>query len=149
MRAVLYIAHESAHDNKVSIDDMAEKLEVPRHFLAKILQQLSGNAVIQSTKGPGGGFYLSSEARKQPILRVIEVLDGPAIFHKCALGLHQCSADHPCVIHRYVVPFRDAFHSAVRNTSIDQLSSDLERGDAFITNLNKGLSGNINKEEAS
>lgn len=135
MRAVLYIAQQSGPDEKIGISAIAEGLDIPKHYLAKLLQQLSGHDVVQSIKGPGGGFFLTEEARRQPLLRIIEVIDGPQVFKRCALGLVQCSNAHPCAIHRYVVPFRDAFYSAVRNTTIDQLQREVDRGEAFITNL--------------
>lgn len=137
MRAVLYIARQSTNGEKVGITEVAEALELPKHYLAKILQQLTGRDVIQSIKGPGGGFFVTEQARKQPLLKVIDVLDGEEVFERCALGLSECSDSHPCAIHRYIVPFRDAFHSAVRNITIDDLQRDLERGETFITNLGR------------
>jgi Rrf2 family protein len=137
MRAVLYIARNSQNGEKVGITDISEALEIPKHYLAKILQQLSGRDVIQSIKGPGGGFYLTKAASKQTLLKVIDVLDGEEVFQRCAIGLEECSDDRPCAIHRYIVPFRDAFYSAVRNITIDDLQRDIERGETFITNFGR------------
>lgn len=137
MRAVLYIARQSLDGKKVGITEVSDALEIPKHYLAKILQQLTGRDVIQSIKGPGGGFFVTEQARKQPLIKVIDVLDGETVFDKCALGLSECSDAHPCAIHRYIVPFRDAFHSSVRNITIDDLQRDIERGETFITNLGR------------
>lgn len=148
MRAVLYIAQQSDPHEKVGISSIAEALDIPKHYLAKLLQQLSGQDVVQSIKGPGGGFYLTEQARRQPLIRIIDVIDGQQVFKRCALGLAQCSDTHPCAIHRYIVPFRDAFYSSVRNTTIEQLQREVDRGEAFIINLEQMTQASSNSPAA-
>lgn len=137
MRAVLYIATHSTDKQKVGLPDIAEGLDIPRPYLAKIMQQLTAAGLVQSVKGPGGGFYLTDETRKQPLLKVVEELDGNDLFTRCALGLNQCSTERPCAIHKYVIPFRDAMYSALVNFTVDDLQRDLDRGHVYITNLGR------------
>ena len=66
IRAVLYLAVHASEGKKVGVKDIAAALDVPKYFLAKILQQLSRNNLISSTKGPSGGFFLSEKTAKRP-----------------------------------------------------------------------------------
>src|SRR5690554_5041392 len=59
MRAVFYIARSTQEGRRVSIREIAEKIKSPEPFLAKILQKLSKEGIVQSIKGPNGGFYLN------------------------------------------------------------------------------------------
>ena len=67
IRAVLFLVVNGDENSRISPETIAETLEVPRHFLAKILQQLSKNGLVSSVKGPGGGFFLSPENRQQHV----------------------------------------------------------------------------------
>jgi Rrf2 family iron-sulfur cluster assembly transcriptional regulator len=59
IRAVLYLATYTDISNKIGVKQIAEDLEIPQPFLAKLLQQLSRSKLVSSSKGPSGGFYLS------------------------------------------------------------------------------------------
>ena len=64
IKAVLYLALHSSEENKVMVKDMAEPINVPQAYIAKLLQELAKRKLISSTRGPKGGFYLSEEDKK-------------------------------------------------------------------------------------
>lgn len=51
-----FIAHRTTSGERVGIKGIANGISSPEHFLAKILQDLSRRGLIQSAKGPKGGF---------------------------------------------------------------------------------------------
>lgn len=55
LQAVLYLALRPEGE-MTSIKEMTDKLGIPYHFLAKILQDLSKKGLLSSLKGPTGGF---------------------------------------------------------------------------------------------
>ena len=61
IRAILYLAKNSDQQNKINVKSIAEDLESPQPFLAKLLRQLSSNKLVTSVKGPNGGFYLNKK----------------------------------------------------------------------------------------
>src|SRR3954470_13871019 len=99
VRAVFFIAQRTVDGSRVGIKEIATSIDSPEHFLAKILQDLSRKGIIQSAKGPNGGFYMDEHALKQPLTAVVEAIDGDGIFTGCALGLKQCSEVDPCPLH--------------------------------------------------
>ena len=98
--------------NKVNVKKVAQELELPQPFLAKLLQQLTKNRFVSSTKGPKGGFYLSTDDKKNTIWDIIKVIDGLAKFDECFLGLSKCSDENPCPVHFIVFPFNFPFDFA-------------------------------------
>ena len=58
IRAMIFIAQKSKDGNKVGIKEIAKGIDSPEHFIAKILQDLGRRGLLQSAKGPNGGFYL-------------------------------------------------------------------------------------------
>ena len=59
IKAILFLAVKSGEDNRVMVKEMAQPINVPQAYLAKLLQELSRKDIISSKKGPNGGFYLS------------------------------------------------------------------------------------------
>ena len=57
IRASIFIAEQSLLDKKVSLKDIAKAIDSPEAYTSKILQQLSRNFIINSDKGPTGGFF--------------------------------------------------------------------------------------------
>src|SRR5260370_7143867 len=64
---------------------IAKEEQIPAHFLAKILQELTRKGLLRSSKGPSGGFCLRLPASQIRLLDLVEALDGPAF----AQSLHQ------------------------------------------------------------
>lgn len=125
IRAVLYLAVHSSEATKVGAKDIAEALEVPKSFLAKILQQLSRHQLISSSKGIGGGFYLSENDRNVTLSKIIECIDGKEIFSSCVLGLPVCSSENPCPLHAEAEIYRNRISDLVGNNSINDFATKI------------------------
>jgi len=128
MRAVFFIAHKTANGGRVGIKEIAMGIDSPEHFLAKVLQDLSRRGIVQSVKGPNGGFYLEPDALKCPLAVIVEAVDGNGIFTGCAMGLKQCSEVNPCPLHQNFKSIRNQIHQLLENTSIGEFNGDLNLG---------------------
>src|SRR5688572_29674406 len=63
---------------------IAEREQIPAHFLAKILQDMARKGFLRSNKGPAGGFSLRIPAAQIRLLQVIEALDGSSLAGSAA-----------------------------------------------------------------
>lgn len=120
IRAIVYMMKNTASERSTVVD-MAADLKIPRPFLSKILQQLAKSNIISSSKGRGGGFYLSEDNLKRPLIDVVICIEGHNVFSKCILGLAECSDDNPCILHVYYKDFRASLEKSVCQESIDDL----------------------------
>ena len=123
IRAMLYLALHTSDEKKLGVDEIASALNVPKHFLAKILQQLTKYNLATSSKGRNGGFYLTEENRNATLLPVIEAIEGPNLFTGCILGLPDCSGENPCSFHSQAVDFRDGMLKTLGSESIADTAS--------------------------
>ncbi len=128
MRAVFYIAQRSHEGHKVGIREIAEHIASPEPFLAKILQQLSREGLIQSSKGPNGGFYLDAAGLKRPLADIVKALEGEDIFTGCGMGLTYCSETNPCPLHEDFKKVRSQLTKMLQNTSIGKFNLELING---------------------
>ena len=132
VKAVLFLAINSSEDNRVMVKDMAEPINVPQAYLAKLLQELSRNNIISSQKGPKGGFYLSEANSKLTLMDVVNVIDGSDKFNSCLLSLEKCNATKPCPLHNLAIPSRAIFIKSLSENSIMDFSMLIKKGEAFL-----------------
>jgi Rrf2 family protein len=132
IRAMLYIAMQSKKSNKVGLNDIAGYLEIPKDYLGQLMHQLVKKRLVQSMKGPGGGFYLTNKEKSKNLLNVIEAIDGLEEFTECGLGIAECDPSNPCPIHDYIVKYRENMIKDFGNTTIDQIGEQIKQGELFI-----------------
>ena len=100
IKAVIFLASKYQSREKPGIKEIAEYIEASEHTVGKLLQTLARRDVINSSKGPNGGFYVTAKQLNQPVIRIVEAIDGKEVFKECGLGLSKCSSAHPCPIHK-------------------------------------------------
>lgn len=124
LRGILYIAKLQVENRKIQIDEIAHNLSVPKHFLGKIMQQIVKTGLLRSTKGPYGGFSLTSDTLNTPLIKLLEVTDGMDQFKMCVLKLKYCTGNNPCPLHHEMEQLRQKFLSVFNETTIDDLVKD-------------------------
>ena len=125
VRATLYLGLKADDGQKYGVKHVSESLDIPKHYLAKILQQLTKHKLISSTKGPHGGFFLTEENMNAHILDIIECIDGDHAMSECILGLPKCSSKNPCPLHNETVTWRANIIKTLGVKSIRQAVFDL------------------------
>ena len=125
IRSVLYLAEHSTPESKAGVNAIAEALDVPKHYLAKILQELARNQLISSVKGPNGGFYLSEDNWKVTLMEVLHCIDGSEMLEGCILGLPSCSNKHPCPLHFQVIGYRDGLKYQLSSWTIKEMEDSI------------------------
>lgn len=132
LKAVIYLATHSSNENKILAKNISKPTNVPQAYLSKLMQELSRHNLISSTRGPGGGFYLSKENRKVHLIEVINVIDGANRLNTCILSLNKCNADHPCPMHSLVSSTKTSFIKNLEETTVQDLVLDIKEGKSFL-----------------
>ena len=133
IRAVLYIAEQSEQGVRIPIKEIAKAIDSPEAFTAKILQQLARNQIVDSVKGPSGGFSINKFQLETLKLRdIVSAIDGDHIYNGCGLGLPQCSEDKPCPVHHKFASVRNDLRIMLDNTTILELAEGLKDGLTFL-----------------
>ena len=132
IKAVIYLASKFEAGEKIGIKEIAAFIDGSEHTVGKMLQTLVKNEVILSAKGPAGGFYITTRQIRQPIINIIEAIDGKDVFKQCGLGLSKCSATHPCPIHDEYKAVRDLFEKLCRQKKVLDLCEPVSDGLAYL-----------------
>jgi len=126
LQAVLYLAKINT-GKMTSIKEMASRLDIPYHYLAKILQNLSNKGILQSVKGRTGGFALRIPVDQITLLQVIDAVDGPAVKHTCVMGFGECSDENPCALHDEWVRLRTGLFDVLNDKNVIQLAKEMKK----------------------
>ncbi|MBN8687009.1 MAG: Rrf2 family transcriptional regulator [Chitinophagales bacterium] len=132
IKAVIYLASKTDTGEKAGILEIAKVIGASEHTVGKLLQTLVKAEVINSLKGPNGGFYLTKKQKNQALLPVVEAIDGKDVFRRCGLGFSKCSATHPCPIHNDYKEVRDRFETMCRQRTINDLCVPVNDGLAYL-----------------
>ncbi|MDP4213227.1 MAG: Rrf2 family transcriptional regulator [Bacteroidota bacterium] len=132
IKAVIYLAAASETGEKVGIREVARNIRASEHTVGKILQLLARRGLINSNKGPSGGFSISRLQFNRPIIHIIEAIEGEQVFRECGLGLSKCSAAHPCPIHHEYKMARERVAKLFRENTLKTLCDPVSSGFAYL-----------------
>lgn len=133
IRASIYIAKKSLSEQKVSLKEVAKAINSPEAYTSKILQKLAKNGVINSDKGPTGGFSMDKDKLdKVKLSTIVFILDGDNIYNGCGLGLEKCHEQMPCPVHNQFKIIREELKIMLEKTTIISLTMGLKDGLTFL-----------------
>lgn len=133
VRAVIFIATQSLAVKRVGIKEIAEEIDSPIAFTAKILQKLVKGNIVKSAKGVGGGFMIDIKKLEDiKLIEIIEAIDGVSALKGCGLGLKDCSENHPCPIHDQFKVIKENITRMLESTTLGQMTRDIESGRTFL-----------------
>lgn len=118
LRAVVALA--SAPSQRLRIEDVATTTQVPRAYLAKIMQSLVRAGLLQSQRGLGGGLQLSRPPDRMSVLDVVQAVDPLTRIESCPLNLHE-HRGRLCPLHRRLDEATALVEHAFRQTLIVDL----------------------------
>ena len=132
IKAVIYLSSKFDIGGNAGIKEISELINASEHTVGKILQTLVRHNIVNSMKGPTGGFYISNEQQQQPVINIVEAIDGKQIFKSCGLGLSKCSSSHPCPIHDDYKEARDIIEKLFRQKRVMDLCEPVTNGLAYL-----------------
>ena len=133
IRASIFIASQSYQNKRVTIKEIAEEIDSPKSFTAKVLQLLAKNNIVHSVQGIGGGFEIPKDnMRKINLAQIVTAIDGNEVFTRCGLGINHCSETHPCPLYKKFKIIRKELATMLKKTNLEELALDIKSGDSFL-----------------
>jgi Rrf2 family iron-sulfur cluster assembly transcriptional regulator len=133
LQACLYLAHQG--DEFVLLRDVSDHLDIPHHFLSKVLQTLTRNKIVVSSKGLNGGFALARSAKKIALIDIVRAVDGEQFLEQCILGFPGCRDKSPCPMHFEWKRAREIISTTLHKKSLARLSRELHSQLNLIAHL--------------
>ena len=121
VRCMVYLSHKGK-GILVSKQEIADKADIPTHFLAKIAQDLAKAHLIDIRQGPKGGYSLSKDPADISLLEVVEVMIGEIFLNDCVGRPGTCSASKHCSVHTVWEEARTQLRETLGGVTLEQLS---------------------------
>jgi len=128
VRATAFVALQSESGARVGLREISEALDIPHHFLGKIMQDLVRHGVLESTKGPHGGFYMNERTPEIKLTEILQITDGTLALETCAIGEKKCNPDRPCLVHNDLAAFKAVMVRSLSTRTIHELTVQLKEG---------------------
>jgi Rrf2 family protein len=141
LKAMLTLAREHGK-GPVLIGDLAEADAIPKKFLENILLTLKHRGLVQSRKGPHGGYQLGRPPDRISVGDVIRALDGPLALVSCVsqtayAACEECVTEHDCAVRRLFQQVRDETARILDGTTLASAaaSADTDRPSPLSVHL--------------
>ena len=134
IQALIYIATQP-RGIPVLNRTVAEHLDVPPAYLAKIMQNLSRGTLLYSFRGRQGGFCLREGCEKTDLMQILTLIEGPGVTENCVMGLKRCSNETACPMHKKWYPIKTKIVELLHKQTLEKLAAAVNSGKYRLTEL--------------
>lgn len=111
-------------DRRSTNQEMARTLGASWHHLAKVMRQLVRAGLVNSIRGPGGGFTLAKPASEITLMEVFEAIEGPLDTDVC-LAKHPVCHGSNCRLGEAIQATQDQWSRLLRDTSVSDAADTM------------------------
>ena len=129
LRAMLYLAEQTAGGPPVPMNRIAVSANVPRKFLEIILAELRDAGLLHSHRGKMGGYCLSRPKHLISLGDIVRTIEGPlalvpcvsrSAYRRCA----DCKDEATCAIRHAMMRVRDETARILDGTSLADATAE-------------------------
>lgn len=130
------------HEGPVNLADISRRQDISLTYLEQLFSKLRRHGLVESARGPGGGYRLATDADDISIARVIYSVDEPIDVTRCG-GKQNCQSEQRCLTHDlwmelnlHISEFLNkmTIGSLVKRNNVQSVS---ERQDVILMQMNK------------
>jgi Rrf2 family iron-sulfur cluster assembly transcriptional regulator len=107
-------------DGPITLADISQRQGISLSYLEQLFSKLRKNGLVDSTRGPGGGYRLSRDAHEVAVADVITAVDEKVETTRCG-GLSNCQDDQQCLTHELWTDLSQQIHGFLKGISLGQL----------------------------
>lgn len=123
--AVTAVLDLSFHQNEgpVSLADISERQSISLSYLEQLFARLRRNGIVNSTRGPGGGYSLSREAEKISMAEIIVAVDESYDATNCSSDPGGCAGSQQCLTHDLWQELSQEIHSFLNDITVAEMKT--------------------------
>jgi FeS assembly SUF system regulator len=107
---------------RLSATELSVDTGVPLPTAQKLMGQLATAGLLDSVRGPAGGFSLSRPATEISLADIVEAVEGPIAMTVCSEGRTDCALDAHCRIKPHMGLVGNAVRGALGAVSLTELA---------------------------
>jgi Rrf2 family protein len=116
--AMMYIAARPAGQLAYR-REIAAHYNIPKEFLAKVLQKLTRHGLIKSFRGMQGGYLLARDAGRITLGDVVQAVDGPVTLVTCQREGGRCPQEELCTVQGALLEVQREFQRILSGITLE------------------------------
>ena len=101
--------------------ELAEATGIPLPTVTRILKMLSNGKLLESQRGPQGGYSLTRSAKEISVAEVIEAMEGPISLTECASDDCGCFYEASCAVGKPWQKINKAIKEVLQNINLAEM----------------------------
>ena len=113
-----------ADGEKRTVQSICETEYIPQQYAYKILKKLERGGLVQSRRGPDGGYQLTKSPGNFSIYDVITAVEEKLFISECLMGEQVCTRnthEEPCAVHRELIRIQDVMVAEMKRKSMEEV----------------------------
>jgi Rrf2 family protein len=127
IRALSYLASKNGQGFAM-IPEISRETGVPKPYIAKIFQCLVRTGILESQRGPSGGFVFKRRPETVSLLEIVEAIDDVSpLMRECVMGLDRCSARNACPLHFAWSKAKENILETLKNATLKPMTKKITK----------------------
>lgn len=107
-------------DGPVTLAGVSERQKISLSYLEQLFGKLRRHGLVESVRGPGGGYHLARAADAVSVADIIVAVDEPIDQTQCG-GKENCKDDKRCMTHELWAALNTHIFAFLRSVTLEQL----------------------------
>ncbi|HZW25219.1 MAG TPA: Fe-S cluster assembly transcription factor [Gallionella sp.] len=122
----------------VTLAAISERQKISLSYLEQLFGKLRRRNLVESVRGPGGGYYLARAANTISAADIIQAVDEPLDATSCG-GKGDCLNEMPCITHDLWMGLNEKIFDYLESVNLQQLvdSCNKRNGQVSPVSLDK------------
>lgn len=126
----------------ITLSDISKRQGISLSYLEQLFSKLRRNGLVDSARGPGGGYRLSRDAGEITVVEVIEAVDENISADHCK-GMKNCRDGQGCLSHELWTELSCQIREFLSNITLAQVIKK------HAENSNNEMKGLMNQSRAT
>lgn len=122
--AMLDLAMQRSRD-PVTLAEISRRQKISLSYLEQLFSKLRRHSLVDSLRGPGGGYRLAKDMGQVSVAEIIVAVDEPIDATQCG-GKEDCLDDQKCITHDLWTRLNERIFDYLGSVTLKQLIDDHE-----------------------
>jgi Rrf2 family iron-sulfur cluster assembly transcriptional regulator len=118
-------------DGPITLADISQRQGISLSYLEQLFARLRKRGLVDSARGPGGGYRLSRLSTEISVGDVISAVDEKVDATRCG-GHGNCQEDDRCLTHELWMDLSDQIFQFLQNISLGELVKRREVQEVYL-----------------
>lgn len=122
--AIRYISRNSITDGNINAKKISAEENIPFELLAKLLQKMAKNGIIQSVQGTKGGYKLIEDLNKLTLLQLINAIEQNIQLTDCSFEgatKENCGRIEDCCLRNPLTNLQNKINDIMSQTKVSEI----------------------------